>query len=146
MSTFADSSALVTLYAEETGGPAVHGAAGLIVSSLVRVEVPSALWRKQRDGALAPEDAALLTGLFEADYLGEQDDRPRLLSVTVSASILEEAARLTATHSLRALDAVQLATALAARRADPECTAFACLDVRLRAAAAGTGFALVPQV
>jgi len=52
---------------------------------------------------------------------------------------------LTATHALRALDALQLASALAARRADPSCATFACLDLRLRAAAAGAGFVVSPQ-
>lgn len=135
----------MTLYAEESGDLPVQGVATLIVSSLARVEVPSALWRKQRDGALAPEDAALLTALFESEYAGADGTHPRLLPLSVSGSVLEEAARLTATHALRALDALQLATAVAARRADPECTTFACLDVRLRAAAASAGFTLVPE-
>lgn len=135
----------MTLYAEEPGDSPVRRTPRLIVSSLARVEVPSALWRKQRDGALAPEDAALLTALFEADYSGEANAQVRLLPLAVTGPILHEAARLTATHALRALDALQLATALAARRADPDCTTFACLDLRLRAAAAGAGFAVLPQ-
>lgn len=144
MSTFADSSALVTLYAQESGAAPVQDVVTLVVSSLARVEVPSAIWRKQRDGALAPEDAALLTTLFEADYLGEEDAEPRFMALAVTNPILDEAASLTATHGLKALDALQLATAVAARRADPGCTTFACLDLRLLAAAAGVGFAVVP--
>lgn len=134
----------MTLYAEESGDPPLQGGATLVVSSLARVEVPSAFWRKQRDGTLAPEDAALLTALFQADYLGDEQARPRFIALAVSNPILDEAARLTATHALKALDALQLATAAAARRADPECTDFACLDGRLRAVAASAGFTLVP--
>ena len=114
------------------------------MSSLARVEVASALWRKQRDGALEPEDAALLTTLFEADYLGDGERAPRFIALAVTSPILDEAARL-ATNALRPMDAVHLATALAARRADPDCATFACLDRRLRAAAGGAGFALLPE-
>jgi predicted nucleic acid-binding protein len=55
-------------------------------------------------------------------------------------------ARLCAVHALRAYDAVQLACALAARDAVPECQTFAAFDRQLRAAAAAEGFALVPSV
>jgi len=34
------------------------------------VEVPAALWRKQRTGELSAGDARLLTADFEADYSG----------------------------------------------------------------------------
>jgi hypothetical protein len=44
---------------------------------------------------------------------------------------------------VRAYDAVQLASALAARAANPGCREFACFDEGLRAAAAREGFALV---
>lgn len=58
--------------------------------------------------------------------------------------MLETAAQVSATHALRAYDAVQLASALAAREADPGCTEFACYDADLRAAAARSGFSLIP--
>ena len=49
MSVFADSSALVKLYADEVGHEAIRAIrTRLIVSQLARVEVPSAIWRKQR--------------------------------------------------------------------------------------------------
>ena len=54
------------------------------------------------------------------------------------------AASLAGAHGLRAYDAVQPATALAVRAADPACDAFACFDRNLRRLAALSGRALVP--
>lgn len=62
----------------------------------------------------------------------------------VSDEVLEEAARSVARHPLRAFDAVQLASALAARAVDPSLTAFACFDATLANAARAEGFALRP--
>jgi hypothetical protein len=59
--------------------------------------------------------------------------------------ILDEAAARAASHRLRAYDAVQLASALAAREADADCDSFACFDSDLREAAAASGFALIPD-
>jgi predicted nucleic acid-binding protein len=53
LSTFADSSALVKLYADEVGHEQVRGLVSVAVAQLARVEVPAALWRKQRMGELS---------------------------------------------------------------------------------------------
>jgi len=45
---------------------------------------------------------------------------------------------------LKASDAVKLATARAARIADPSCSSFASFDSELRDAAAADGFDLIP--
>jgi predicted nucleic acid-binding protein len=144
VSTFADSSALVKLYADEVGHEHVRVLEGVAVAQLARVEVPAALWRKQRLGELSPGDARLLTADFEADYFGTDDEPPRFAAVAVTGSVLDEAARLCAAHGLRACDAVQLSSALAVRQADEDCTAFAAFDRSLRTAAAAEGFDLVP--
>ncbi len=47
-------------------------------------------------------------------------------------------------HRLRACYAVQLASARAARRADPACTGFAAYDTALCAEAAAEGFKFLP--
>lgn len=114
------------------------------MAALARVEVPAALWRKHRLGELRADDARLLVADFEADYFGADDEPPRFAAVAATAGILDEAARLCAAHGLRAYDAVQLSSALAARRADESCTAFAVFDRALRGAAAAEGFDLVP--
>ena len=117
----------------------------LVVSALARVEVPAALWRKQRLGQLSVADASLLTRAFEVDYRGSDGgESPRLPAVAANGAVLEQAVELVAVHPLRAYDAVQLASAIAARSAEPECRSFACFDARLRAAAGRSGFSLVP--
>ena len=145
MSTFADSSALVKLYADEAGHEDIRRLTVLAVAQLARVEVPAALWRKQRMGELSASDARLLTASFEADYYGSDAEPPRFAAVAASGSLLDDAATLCASHGLRAYDAVQLSTALAVRRADGSCAAFAAFDRSLRTAAAAEGFDLVPR-
>jgi uncharacterized protein len=144
LSTFADSSALVKLYSDEPGHEHVRGLVSVAVAQLARVEVPVALWRKQRLGELSVDDARLLAADFEADYFGADSEPPRFAAVATTAGILDQAARLCASQGLRAYDAVQLSSALAARRADESCTAFAAFDRSLRRAAAAEGFDLVP--
>ena len=144
MSTFADSSALVKLYADEAGQADIRSLASIAVAQLARVEVPAALWRKQRLGELSATDARLLTADFEADYFGTDSEEPRFAALAVTTQLLDEAARLCAVHGLRAYDAVQLSAALAARQADDTCTTMAAFDRLLRAAAAAEGFSLVP--
>jgi predicted nucleic acid-binding protein len=114
------------------------------VSVLARVEVPAALWRKNRVGALEAGDVQVLIGAFEADLFGDFDRRPCLVAVAITPAILDSAARLTGVHGLRAFDAIQLATACAAHAADPGCDTFACFDAALGRAAAAEGFALLP--
>jgi uncharacterized protein len=144
LTTFADSSALVKLYADEAGHEHIRGLASVAVAQLARVEVPAALWRKQRMGELSAGDARLLTADFEADFFGTDSEPPRFAAVAAAGSLLDAAARLCASHGLRAHDAVQLSSALAVRRVDEGCTAFAAFGRSLRTAAAAEGFELVP--
>ena len=144
MKTFADSSALVKLYADEEGHDMVRQLDVLVVSHLARVEVPAALWRKQRMGELTAEDAQVLTAEFEADWFGTGKEPPRFAAVVVTSGLLDQAAQLCASHGLRAYDAVQLSCAVAARTADESCRSLAAFDQSLRAAAAAEGFELVP--
>jgi predicted nucleic acid-binding protein len=146
MSVFADTSAVVKLYVAEHGSDAVLGLTDpVVVSQLTRVEVPAALWKKQRMGELSVENTRILVSAFEADYFGTPGEPRRFSAAVVAAEILEEAVRLTAVHGLRAYDAVQLATAKAVRSVDPRCTAFAVFDKDLREAAAMEGFRLFPE-
>jgi predicted nucleic acid-binding protein len=117
----------------------------LAIAQLARVEVPAALWRKQRMGELSVGDARLLTSDFEADFFGTDTEAPRFAAAAATAAVLDEAARLCAAHGLHACDAVQLSTALAVQRADESCSAFAAFDRLLRTAAAVEGFDLVPS-
>ncbi len=144
MIVFADSSALVKLYADEQDHQVVRRQGSLVVSALARVEVPAAIWRKHRMGELDLPDAAILVAAFEADYHGSIPDPPRFGVVAVTTTVLETASRLVGVHGLRAYDAVQLASAKAAAEAIPDCHTVAVFDATLRTAAAKEGFALLP--
>lgn len=87
----------------------------------------------------------VLVAAFEADYDGTDREAPVFATVALTPAVLETAEQVTAAHALRAYDAVQLASALAAREADPGCTEFACFDDDLRAAAAHSAFGLIPS-
>ena len=65
------------LYAVEAGHEQVRGLVSIAIAPLARMEVPAALWRKQRLGELSAGDARLLTADFEADYFGT-DTSPRV--------------------------------------------------------------------
>lgn len=143
MILFADSSAIVTQYAPaETA--LLPDRAVVIVSALARVEVVSALWRKVDPGGLRPTEAATLVRRFEADCGYASGARPRYEFIELRARTLRAAAALTGTHRLRSLDAIQLACAIAARDAEPECRTMAVLDARLRQAAAAERFDILP--
>jgi uncharacterized protein len=135
----------VKFYADEDGYQQVRGMASIVIAQLARVEVPAALWRKQRMGELSANDARLLTADFEADYFGTESEPPRFAAVVATGSLLDEAARLCASHGLRAYDAVQLSSALAVRRVDGSCAEFAAFDHSLRIAATTEGFEVVPS-
>lgn len=144
MSCFADSSALVKLYADEAGRTEVLTAERLtmLVSDLVRVEVPAALWKKHRTGEITAEDAGVLTAQFRADLHGTRSSAPRWPTLAVTGRILDHAALLVAAYGLRAYDAVQLATAVTARAIDPGLDLFVCFDKGLNKAAEAEGFRL----
>lgn len=144
MSAFADSSALVKLYVDEPGHEFVRGYDDLLVSAIAQVEVPAALWRKVRVGDMDAEVAGTLVADFAADHRGTPDQAPRFTTVALDGRVLDMAAALAAAHTLRAYDAVQLATARLARDVVPTCTALLAYDIQLRAAASASGFTLLP--
>jgi len=69
----------------------------------------------------------------------------QLLAIELPLRLLDSAAKLSAVHGLRTMDAVQLASGCAAREADAGCDSFACFDQVLRRAAATEGFSLIPH-
>ena len=142
MAAFADSSALVKLYADEPGHEGVRALDQIVVAQLARVEVPAAIWRKNRMQELSAGSAALLVAAFEADWFGTEQDPRRFEIVRMSGPVIEDAARLTGVHGLRAYDAVQLATARAVRAVDPDIVRFVAFDRALSGAAAAEGFSI----
>ncbi len=102
------------------------------------------MWRKHRTGDITAADAAVLTTAFEWDWFGGDAEAESPAIVPPNESILDRAAHAAAVHGLRAYDAIQLATAIVARAADPDLTAFACFDERLGDAARREGFTTIP--
>ncbi len=108
------------------------------------MEVPAALRRKQRLGELSPEATALLADAFAWEWAIGPDGSGAFSIVDLTDDVLETAVRSLGRHPLRAYDAIQLASALLARAADPALVEFACFDDSLREAARAEGFSLVP--
>ncbi len=145
MTVFTDASALVKLYADEAGQAEVRALAEpIVVSHLSRVEVPSALWRKQRLGEINLDDAAMLTTVFESDWYGDENGPPRFEVIRLTPTVLEDASRLVAFHGLRAGDGIQLACARAAAAVLTGLRAVVAFDGALRAAAIAERFAVLP--
>lgn len=144
MICFLDSSAIVKQYADEEHSDIVRALEGPhLVSALARVEVASALWRKNCMGELSLESTALLTETFDGDWFDPEATRCWYQSVEPIQAVLDNAIRFVGLYGLRAYDAVQLASAVAARDEVPECTTFVCFDHALQRASAALGFSLL---
>ncbi|MDE0117922.1 MAG: type II toxin-antitoxin system VapC family toxin [bacterium] len=141
MTVFLDTSALLKRYANEPNSDVVRDLdAVVVVSELVKVELPSALWRKHRIGEFSARHAQALCQRFIID-IGPLSRQPAHV-IKVSTDILNAAADLVARHPLRAYDAVQLASALEVRYTVDNCS-FGCFDRQLSTAAAIEGLALL---
>lgn len=136
---FWDASALVPLLVEQAHSKRcrqlVRADPRLIVWTLTRTEIVSALWRVHRDGVLDREDVA------------HAERRLNVLArkwteVDAVLPVREQAERLLRVHSLRAADALQLGAAVIAVAHRPRGQAFVCLDDRLSLAADAEGFAV----
>ncbi len=105
------------------------------VSVLAPLEVRSAIRRREVSGDIAPDDALLAYALLE------QDSR-RLVQQVLTSQVVETAAALIETHSLRALDAIQLASAVVFRDslAAADTVRFVASDRKLLAAASSEAF------
>lgn len=104
---------------------------------MAHVEATAALTRMRKGGRLTPKQ--LRHGLDDLESLWRG-----LYVHAVNDELLARAAENARDHSLRAYDAVHLATALSFA-AGGETLEFACWDKELREAAKKHGFALVPE-
>ena len=112
---FLDSSALVKRYVAETGSawirdladPGAHNP--LIIARVTWIEVLSALARRRREGTLSADDIAQAIQAFRHD-LNVQYQVSEL-----DPALAEAAGELVGRHTLRAYDAIQLASALQAQ-------------------------------
>ncbi len=145
MTTFCDASAIVKRYVDEPGSATLAALdERVVVSDLSTVEVPSAIWRKQRAGELSADDASVLVAAFGYDLRGSTYQSPRYATVELVPTVLERAADLLPRHDLRAGDALQLASAVSARASLEFCDTFMSFDRRVRIAAATEGFVVMP--
>lgn len=115
MSLFVDTSALMAFYTKEAASDLIEhyilSADRIVISELSRVEMASALARRVRMNELLDSSRNEIWGLFQED----------LLAVNVKVASMNSATFLQAVdlintygdiHSLRSLDALQLASAL----------------------------------
>lgn len=135
---FWDTSALVPLFADEEMTPRVRNVLALdskvIVWSFTRVELASAMWR--RDPPPRANRAAAIAEVMRV--WSDWSEVTRFESVTAHAISMCER------HRLRAGDALQLAAALVASRGKPSSLPFVTLDHALASAARAEGFPVLP--
>jgi hypothetical protein len=140
---YLDTSALIKHYVAEPGSDWVDAVIlepdGVLVltSRLTMVEVWSALGRRRREASISAEHHADALDAFREDSL------LRYRFVEFEQPVYELAGQLLENHSLRAYDAVQLASALFAGRvlteADLPLPTFLCSDDRLLVVARNVG-------
>lgn len=112
---FVDSSALVKRYSNETGTTWVRSlvdpATGnqIFLARITRVEVVSAITRKNRSGGMSAVDAAAAIARLRLHLTNEY------ATINISSTVIDSAMVLAETHALRGYDAVQLAAALELR-------------------------------
>jgi len=138
---FWDASAVIPLLVQEEASKycirAYRTDRDVLVWTLSKVEIFSALCSRLRDGALGPAsfDAATLrmNTFFEGMY-----------EVGAIQRVKDRAMRLLRIHPLRAADALQLAAAMVATEEKVQRLPFMCFDDRLTAAARLEGFEVNP--
>lgn len=134
-----DTSALVKRYHVEAGSDKVDEVFDnpdniLIISELALVEVTSALQRKRNQGEITASAMEHALAQFAHDVLGE------LIVAELTSDLIRRARRLVIEHSLRTLDALQLAFALEFQALRPT---FVCADARLHNAAQAAGMIIL---
>ena len=137
---FWDTSALVPLFVAERESRAIRRwmreDSAVVVWSLTRVELLSALARRQREDAGAARRLASARRRVLAAW-------PRWTEVTALDVVRKHAERVVQVHPLRAADAVQLAAALVAADRDPASLTMVTLDQRQAEAAEKEGFVVL---
>lgn len=137
---FADTSAFAKRYIPEVGSTWVQSwieaKAGhlIVISGLSTVEFVSLLARRHREGTVSLADFNRLRN----DFLFHASRQYRVMALT--PNLLAEARQLIAKHPLRALDAIQLASALASAKAIGIPPIFVSADQKLLTIAAAEGF------
>lgn len=130
---FLDTSALVKIYHREEGSDycleLYSNHSHLIISELARVELHSAIYRKQREKQLNAKALKVVLQKFTNDCEGRYE------VLQVASLVYDEAcsllSRYVSMYGLRTLDSLQLATFLNYCEKDQDC--FVCADKKLSA-------------
>jgi len=115
----------------------VNDAEVVATSILAFVEGRAAFAHRRREKRILPAAHARLVRDFEADW-------SRYLVLEATEPVIRRAGRLTEIHSLRAYDAIHLASAKVLREKLAEPVCFASWDARLIVAARKEGLAVIP--
>lgn len=139
---FWDSSALLPLLVCEPHSETMRQFArqdeAMAVWWATAVECQSAVARLRREGSVSPGDEdQVRKALVELQQVWTE--------MEPSGDIRSLAGELLLRHPLRAADSLQLAAALLWAGRSPRGMDFVCLDARLREAARGEGFAVLPE-
>jgi predicted nucleic acid-binding protein len=130
---YLDTSSLVKLYVDETGGDEVRellaSATVVATSCLAYTEARAALARRRRERVLTAREFTAAKKAFETDW-------PRYLAVDVTPALCRDAGELAERYRLRAYDSIHLAAfAEVARAAGVRTTWFSSFDQPLGRAA-----------
>ena len=132
MILYLDTSALLKKYFKEVGSKDVISkwkeATGIVTSSVTYAEVMASIYRKRREVSINDK-------IFRTVINSFQEDLGSFIRVAVTNDLNEMIDRILATHPLRGLDAIHLASALIVCENVPGDFLFACFDQRLAKAA-----------
>ncbi len=138
---FFDTSALAKRYVIETGSSWVRAwmlprkGHIIIVSAITNVEMTSLVMRREREQSVTPAERIRILN----NFLRHLDERYQVIEL--NDTLFDEARRLLIKHPLRALDALQLASALQAAKILNIQPVFISADTRLLTVAAAEGLA-----
>jgi predicted nucleic acid-binding protein len=140
MILYLDTSALVKLYIDEPNREQVMHAvknAKVVASHKIGfVEVHATFARLQRESRLTLKDLQITKDSFSNDWKD-------YMQISISDSLLQQAADFTEAFSLRAYDSVHLAAADDLQKQSNTKVTFACFDHKLNQAAKIIGLALI---
>lgn len=141
MNLYADTSALIKRYVQETGSQQVveyfdqYPIIG--ATALTQAEMASAMSKAVRLGLVAEAEISMAWQDFLSHW-------PSFTRLPVSAGIVERAASIAWRHGLRAYDSLHLASALAWKDVLGDELVFACYDKNLLEAARKEGLQVWP--
>ena len=142
-SLYLDTSAMIKLYIEEEGTPAMLRLAEdldddrMTILDIALVETRSAVRKRERQGDIPGPDANRVLNQFEEDVSSLYLVQPS------SSAVIEDAARLIDLYPLRAYDALQLAGCLVAGLGAPSPPTFVSADFSLCEAAGLEGLSIL---